>query len=73
MGIATKRNRGHGEKQMKKGPHNMTTTKSGGSNPPAATLDIFKAFYRFRHSTPAKPLHCMLNSGGFFFFGGCSS
>jgi hypothetical protein len=22
-------------------------------------------------STPAKPLHCMLNSGGFFFASGC--
>jgi hypothetical protein len=33
----------------------------------ASTLDIFTAFYRFTHSTPAKPLPRMLNSGEFFF------
>lgn len=41
-------------------------------NPAVSMLDICKAFYRFPNSTPAKPLHSMLNSGGFFFFGGCS-
>ena len=40
------------------------------SNPFPCTIDKAADIYTFTTSTPAKPLHCMLNFGGFFFSGG---
>lgn len=42
----------------------------GSSNPQSSPLDIFCRMRIFTISTPAKPLLCMLNSGGFFLFRG---
>ncbi len=56
---------------MKSRIQSIKTIGAGGSTPQGSALESCEAIYTFIHSTPAKPLPRMLNSGGFFFFEGC--
>jgi len=55
---------------MRSGAFSLKTTIDGNANPVPRTIDIRHNMRILTISTPAKPLPSMLNSGGFFFFGG---